>query len=154
MTAQPVAQVKLIDELPDVSRIISRELQLALRPLDVRTVVEAAVDSCRVSAENKQLGLNASLPSSPTRIMGDADRLAQVVSNLLGNAVEFTPAGGRIAIALTVADGKAGLSFTRSEDRARALRAGYTAHVAKPVDPTELVTLATNVTTHASTHAD
>ena len=329
-----VAQAKLIDELLDVSRIISRKLKLSPRPIDVRAVVEAAIESCRVAAENKKLVLEVTLPPSSARVMGDADRLTQVVSNLLSNSIKFTPAGGRIEVRMAVSGGVVRLvvrddgigirpeflpyvfdrfrqsdssrtrahgglglglaivrhlvelhggtveaasegvgkgaelgvtlpllaedeayatrgsdrppmsagavlsgirvivvddeqdarelvtavleqagavvtsvgsaeeamhairerppsllvsdigmpgedgyaliarvralpaalggrvpavavtAFTRSEDRARALRAGYTAHVGKPIDPSELVTLATNVTTHGSSHAD
>lgn len=329
-----VAQAKLIDELLDVSRIISRKLRLSLRPLDLRPIVETTVDSLRPSAEAKGLSLAIAIVRAPVPVMGDSERLAQVVANLLGNAIKFTPAGGRIHVELAVdgtsarlsvrddgigireeflsfvfdrfrqADGSrtrshgglglglaivrhlvelhsgqvtaasdgvgkgaefvttfpllaheergsvtrgsdrptqsiesallgvrvvvvddekdardlvtavleqagaivtavgsaeeamhairetppslivsdigmpgedgyaliarvralpaerggrvpavAVTAFTRSEDRARALRAGYTAHVGKPIDPSELVTLATNVTTHASNHA-
>jgi signal transduction histidine kinase/ActR/RegA family two-component response regulator len=328
-----VAQAKLIDELLDVSRIISRKLRLSLRPLDLRPIVETTIDSLRPSAEAKGLSLMVAIVRAPVPVMGDAERLAQVVANLLVNAIKFTPSGGRIQIELSAGGSHARLSvrddgigireeflsfvfdrfrqadgsrtrshgglglglaivrhlvelhsgevtaasdgvgkgaefvttlpllaheergvtrgsdrpaqssasallgirvvvvddeqdardlvaavleqagaivtavgsaeeamhairekppslivsdigmpgedgyaliarvralpadrggrvpavavtaFTRSEDRARALRAGYTAHVGKPIDPSELVTLATNITTHASSHA-
>ena len=105
-----VAQAKLIDELLDVSRIISRKLRLSLRALDWRSIVETTAESMRLAAEAKGLSLSVLVDPEPLPIMGDSDRLAQVVSNLLGNAIKFTPAGGRIFVTLTSGDGAATLT--------------------------------------------
>ena len=99
-----VAQAKLIDELLDVSRIISRNLKLSVRSVDLRSIVDASVESLRISAETKGLTLMLGLPSQPALVMGDSERLAQIVSNLLGNAIKFTPAGGRVDVGLTSGD--------------------------------------------------
>jgi signal transduction histidine kinase/ActR/RegA family two-component response regulator len=96
-----LAQARLIDELLDVSRIISRKLKLSLRPIDLRSIVEATVESLRVVAETTGLTLALVLAPRPARVMGDSERFAQIVSNLLGNAIKFTPAGGRIEVTLS-----------------------------------------------------
>ncbi len=100
-----VAQARLIDELLDVSRIISRKLRLSLRALDWRSVVETTALSMRPVAEAKGLTLTLVVDPEPLPIMGDSDRLAQIVSNLIGNAIKFTPTGGRIVVTLTAGDG-------------------------------------------------
>jgi signal transduction histidine kinase/ActR/RegA family two-component response regulator len=107
-----VAQAKLIDELLDVSRIISRKLRLSLRALDLRAIVEATADSLRPAAEAKGLTLSVVVDPEPLPIMGDSDRLAQIVSNLVGNAIKFTPAGGRVTLTLTNVEGTATLSVS------------------------------------------
>jgi signal transduction histidine kinase/ActR/RegA family two-component response regulator len=122
-----VAQAKLIDELLDVSRIISRKLRLSRRALDLRPIIEATVDSCRPAAEAKGLAIGIRLVGEPVRVMADSDRLAQVVSNLLGNAIKFTPAGGRVDVTLSVGDeGRARLSV---RDDGIGIRDEFLAHV-------------------------
>ncbi len=110
-----VAQARLIDELLDVSRIISKKLRLSLRALDWRGLVEATAHSMRPAAEAKGLTLSIVLDPEPLPIMGDSDRLAQVVSNLISNAIKFTPAGGRVAITLRHGDGGAAQLSVRDD---------------------------------------
>jgi signal transduction histidine kinase/ActR/RegA family two-component response regulator len=122
-----VAQAKLIDELLDVSRIISRKLRLSKRPLDVRPILDSTVDSCRPAAEAKGLTIVVEHGTEPVRVMGDSDRLAQIVSNLLGNAIKFTPAGGRIDVTLSVGDdGNARISV---RDDGIGIRPEFVSHV-------------------------
>ena len=83
-----------------MSRIASGKLRLELRPIDLVTIVDVAIESVRPAAEARQLtietaGLDQRLPS-----IGDPDRLQQVVWNLLSNAVKFTPAGGRVTVSV------------------------------------------------------
>jgi signal transduction histidine kinase/DNA-binding response OmpR family regulator len=94
------AQVQLIDDMLDVSRIVTGKMRLDVRPVDLRTVVEAALDVVRPAAEAKHIRLQAVLDPQAVAITGDPDRLQQVVWNLLSNAVKFTPRDGRIQVHL------------------------------------------------------
>jgi PAS domain S-box-containing protein len=92
------AQVQLIDDLLDISRVITGKMRLDVRPVDLRNVIEAALDSVRPAAEAKEIRLQSVLDPRAGPITGDPDRLQQVVWNLLMNAVKFTPKGGRIQV--------------------------------------------------------
>ena len=92
-------QVRLVDEVLDLSRIVRGQLRLDLRPVDVRAVIHRALDTARPAAAAKGLTLDVHLPDAVETI-ADADRLQQVVWNLLSNAVKFTPTGGRITISV------------------------------------------------------
>jgi signal transduction histidine kinase/ActR/RegA family two-component response regulator len=90
------AQVQLVDDLLDVSRVITGKMRLDVRPVDLKLVVEAAVDAVRPAAEAKSIRLQGVFDPRAGPITGDPDRLQQVVWNLLMNAVKFTPRGGRV----------------------------------------------------------
>lgn len=90
-------QARLIDDLLDVSRIITGNLHLELRPIDLAPVVEAARDAVRPTAEAKGIQLQTSLAEGECAIKGDSNRLRQVVWNLLLNAIKFTPRGGNVS---------------------------------------------------------
>ncbi|MGH7267369.1 MAG: ATP-binding protein, partial [Candidatus Rokuibacteriota bacterium] len=93
-------QGQLIGDLLDVSRIISGKVGLETGPVDLRPVVDAALDGARPSAEARAIRLDAALEPGAVVVTGDAGRLQQVVANLLSNAVKFTPAGGRVDVTL------------------------------------------------------
>ncbi|HEU5189080.1 MAG TPA: ATP-binding protein [Methylomirabilota bacterium] len=93
-------QAQLIDDLLDISRIASGKLRLEMRPLDLRSVIESAVETVRAAAEDKGLTIARALDPDAGLIMGDATRLQQVLWNLLTNAVKFTPRGGRVEVLL------------------------------------------------------
>ena len=97
-------QRHLIDELLDVSRIISGHVRLDLQPVYVEDVVSQAVEAIRPVADAKGLQLEATLESVRQAITGDPARLQQVFANLLGNAVKFTPAEGRVSVRLDRVD--------------------------------------------------
>jgi PAS domain S-box-containing protein len=99
------AQARLIDELLDVSRIVSGKLRLDLRPVDVAPIIFDAVDAMRPAAEAKCIEIETALTAG-CRVLGDPDRLRQVMWNLLSNAVKFTSGGGRVDVELTI-DGPA-----------------------------------------------
>jgi signal transduction histidine kinase/ActR/RegA family two-component response regulator len=90
------AQVQLVDDLLDVSRVITGKMRLDVRPFDLKLVVETALDAVRPAAEAKGIRLQGVLDPRAGPITGDPDRLQQVVWNLLMNAVKFTPKGGRV----------------------------------------------------------
>jgi signal transduction histidine kinase len=90
-------QKRLIEDLLDVSRIITGKLQLSMRTLELSNVVRGAIDSIRPAAGAKSITVIADLEPG-IRISGDPDRLQQVVWNLTTNAVKFTPHGGTIAV--------------------------------------------------------
>jgi PAS domain S-box-containing protein len=94
------AQVQLIDDLLDISRVITGKMRLDVRSVDLRTVIEAALDSVRPAAVAKDIRVQTVLDPRAGPITGDPDRLQQVVWNLLMNAVKFTPKGGRVQVHL------------------------------------------------------
>ena len=94
------SQARLIDELLDVSRIVSGKLRLELRPVDLAPAVLEAVDVMRPTAEAKDIELQLAVDRATCHVMGDPDRLRQVMWNLLSNAVKFTPSGGRVRVTL------------------------------------------------------
>jgi len=94
------AQVQLIDDLLDISRIITGNMRLELRPVDIKTVIETALDAVRPAAVVKGVTLETDLHADADTVTGDPDRLRQVVWNLLNNAVKFTPSPGRVRVEL------------------------------------------------------
>jgi signal transduction histidine kinase/ActR/RegA family two-component response regulator len=94
------AQVQLIDDLLDVSRVITGKMRLDVRPVDLRAVVEEALTAVRPAAESKGIRLLSMLDPRAGPATGDATRLQQIVWNLVMNAVKFTPKGGRIQVYL------------------------------------------------------
>jgi signal transduction histidine kinase len=93
-------QAQLISDLLDVSRIVSGNMRLDLRPVGLPSVIQAAVDSLRPAAEAKNIKLDVSRICEVKRIPGDPARLQQVVWNLLSNAIKFTPPGGHVQVRL------------------------------------------------------
>jgi signal transduction histidine kinase len=93
-------QAQLIDDLLDVSRIISGKLNLHFESVDLLDVVRATVDSLRPAAAAKRIEVRWDVLSGDARAKGDAFRLQQVVWNLLSNALKFTPPGGHVTLAL------------------------------------------------------
>jgi PAS domain S-box-containing protein len=92
------AQAQLIEDILDVSRIISGKLRLDVRPVDLRLVVEAAVDAVRPAADAKAVALEVRTADEVLTLQGDTDRLQQATWNLLNNAVKFTPQGGTVRL--------------------------------------------------------
>jgi len=93
-------QARLVDDLLDVSRIVSGKLELETASVDMASVIDAALDSVRPTLLAKGLEVNLSLAHHGATVLGDARRLQQVVWNLLTNAIKFTPSGGRIEVRL------------------------------------------------------
>lgn len=93
-------QAELIEDLLDVSRILRGKLSLNIRPVDLSSTIQAALETVRLSAEAKSIQIFTTLECNVGLIAGDSSRLQQVVWNILSNAVKFTPPGGRIDIRL------------------------------------------------------
>ncbi len=119
-------QAKLVEDLLDVSRIITGKLRLRIANVDPISVMEAAINSVRPAADAKAIRVEADLDSSAGLIAADGDRLQQVMWNLLSNAIKFTPAGGHVRV--TLRRGPGGLTI-RVEDNGAGIEAGFLPYV-------------------------
>ena len=120
------AQSQIIEDLLDMSRIISGKVRLNVGPVDLAGTLREAIDTVRpaAAARGVTLDLRMSTPHEPMR--GDADRLKQVFWNLLSNAVKFTPAGGRVSVDLERDGGHAAV---RVSDTGKGIDAAFLPHV-------------------------
>jgi signal transduction histidine kinase len=105
-------QAQLIEELLDVSRIVSGKLALHTGRVDLAKVIGAALDTVRPAALAKRIDVTSHLDDSARTISGDADRLQQVVWNLVSNAIKFTGVGGRVSVRLERAGTQVHLQVT------------------------------------------
>jgi signal transduction histidine kinase len=94
------SQNQLIEDLLDVSRIITGKLRLDVRPVDPGAIIEAAIEAVLPAAEAKEIRLQKVLDTRVSSISGDSARLQQVIWNLLSNAIKFTPRGGNVQVRL------------------------------------------------------
>jgi PAS domain S-box-containing protein len=94
------SQARLIDDLLDVSRIITGNLRLDLRPIDLAPIVDAAIDGLRPTAGAKQIQLHSHSDTKGCLVRGDPNRLRQIIWNLLLNAIKFTPRAGSVTVRL------------------------------------------------------
>ena len=101
------AQAQLIDDLLDISRIVTGKLRMELRPLDLTALVRTSAEIIRPSTEAKHVELALAVDDVVIPVSGDPVRLRQVMWNLLTNAVKFTPDGGRVAVEIETAGGRA-----------------------------------------------
>jgi signal transduction histidine kinase/CheY-like chemotaxis protein len=124
-----VAMAELIEDLLDVSRIVSGRMRIELSPVDPLRVMEAALDAVRPAAEAKRIQIERHLAWGDWLLLGDASRLQQVVWNLLSNAVKFTPAGGRVDVYLERVDSAAEIRVT---DTGRGIDPRFLPHVFAP----------------------
>jgi PAS domain S-box-containing protein len=95
------SQSQIIDDILDVSRIITGNLYLDLQPLELAPVIQNAINVVRPTADAKRIQIEAELDSTPAVVSGDANRLQQVIWNLLSNAVKFTGSGGRVSLKMS-----------------------------------------------------
>jgi PAS domain S-box-containing protein len=107
------AQAKLVDDILDVARGTGGNLRLEMKPFDLVGVVNRAVEAVAPAAAGKQILVEVRAPE-PISIVGDSNRLQQVVWNLMSNALKFTPQGGRVAVEVSAVDGYAELKVTDS----------------------------------------
>ncbi|MFL6677155.1 MAG: MHYT domain-containing protein [Burkholderiaceae bacterium] len=119
-------QARLIDDLLDMSRIVSGHLRLEPELVEPWTVVEAALEAARPAAFSKHIELATGLDRHCGRVWGDPNRLQQVMWNLLTNATKFTPAGGAISVSLR---GEHGQVVVRVQDTGIGISADFLPHV-------------------------
>jgi signal transduction histidine kinase/DNA-binding response OmpR family regulator len=106
------SQSQLIDDLLDVSRIITGKLYIERGPVDLTKVIEAAFDSVRPAIEAKAIHFETAAPADRCLVLGDHNRLQQIFWNLFSNAVKFTPKGGQVSVAVTNADARVRVSVS------------------------------------------
>lgn len=99
-----VAQTRLIDDMLDMARIMSGKLRLEMQPVDLSAVALAAIDVVAPTAAAKGIAMLTKIETDQPWMMGDADRIQQVVWNLLSNAVKFTDSGGTVTLGISRAD--------------------------------------------------
>ena len=95
------AQRQIIEDLLDVSRIITGKLRINTQPVDLLLIIHAAIDAVRPAAEAKEINISIHIDAPDSIIRADSERLQQVLWNLLANAVKFTPASGKVDVYLT-----------------------------------------------------
>jgi len=91
-------QAKLVEDLLDASRAMSRTIRLECSPVDVSEICTQVADAQRAHAESKGLSLDVDVEAEPLTVSGDIGRLGQVLENLVDNAIKFTPSGGAILV--------------------------------------------------------
>ncbi|MBW4560668.1 MAG: PAS domain S-box protein [Mojavia pulchra JT2-VF2] len=97
-------QAELIEDLLDISRILQGKLTLNSCQVNLKAVIEAAIETVRLAAEAKAIQIQINFASDEAKVLGDAARLQQVLWNLLSNAVKFTPTGGKVEVELETID--------------------------------------------------
>jgi signal transduction histidine kinase/CHASE1-domain containing sensor protein/CheY-like chemotaxis protein len=106
------AQAQIVDDILDVSRIITGNLYIDLHPIEVTPVVQNAINVVRPTAEAKGIRIDTLIDPAPAMVSGDANRLQQVIWNMLSNAVKFTNSGGRVLVKVSKANRAVEISVT------------------------------------------
>lgn len=106
------AQIQLINDLLDLSAIMSGKIRLDLQQISMPNVIQAAIDAVRPAAQAKDIKLSAQLDPMTSTVSADGGRIQQVVSNLLTNAIKFTPKQGQVQISLQRVDSHVEISVT------------------------------------------
>jgi PAS domain S-box-containing protein len=120
------AQSQLIDDLLDVSRIITGNLRLDVRQIDPGSFIEAAIEALRPAAEAKDVRIQKLMDTGVATVAGDPARLQQVVWNLLSNAIKFTPKGGRVQVRLERVNSRIEITIS---DTGGGIKAEFLPHV-------------------------
>jgi PAS domain S-box-containing protein len=107
-----VALTKIVEDVLDVSRIVSGKLRLKTQTIDLAPVVAVSVETVQPAAEAKGIALHAVMEPGPAQVVGDPDRLQQVIWNILSNAVKFTPNGGAVTVRLEPTNGHVDIVVT------------------------------------------
>ena len=127
-------QTRLIEDLLDISRIMQGKLTLKVALVDLKSTISAAIETVSLAAEAKSIQIYSFLSASVGLVSGDASRLQQVVWNLLGNAIKFTPTGGRVEVELSEVENSDVLTTTsyaqiQVSDTGQGISAEFMPHV-------------------------
>jgi PAS domain S-box-containing protein len=122
-------QTRLIGDLLDVSRLIKGQVSLRVAPVNLRSIVEAAVETLRPTAAAKQIAVEVERGEAVLPVIGDEHRLQQVVWNLVANALKYTPCGGRVTLAPHVDGGRA---VVRVTDTGEGIEPSFQPHLFEP----------------------
>jgi signal transduction histidine kinase/ActR/RegA family two-component response regulator/PAS domain-containing protein len=120
------AQAQLIEDLLDVSRIVSGKLRLDVEPVDLPLVIERAVETVRPAAAAKNIDIRLVLDPKASPVLGDPERLQQVIWNLLSNAVKFSPKGRDVLVILRKRDSSVDVVI---EDNGQGIEPSFLPHV-------------------------
>lgn len=121
-----VTQTQLIEDLLDMSRILSGTLRIEVEPVELVSIVGTSIEAIRPTAEAKRIKVHQAISADSGRVEGDPVRLQQVVSNLLTNAVKFTDAEGTVTVALDATDAEIVLTVS---DTGRGIEPEFLPHV-------------------------
>jgi signal transduction histidine kinase/CheY-like chemotaxis protein len=124
-----VSQSQLIDDLVDVSRVVSGKFRLDVRPIDLVPVIKAAADAQIPASDAKQIRLRLVLDERAGVMSGDSERLQQVMWNLISNAIKFTPKGGKVQVVLQRAESHLEIAVN---DTGIGIDAAFLPHVFEP----------------------
>jgi signal transduction histidine kinase len=119
-------QTQLVENLLDISRALRGKLLLDTRPVELKLVIEAAINAVQAAADAKAIQLESFLDEKVGSVSGEADRLQQIIENLLSNAIKFTPEGGRVDIRLLSKDSDAQIQVS---DTGTGISAEFLPHV-------------------------
>lgn len=120
------AQLRIVEDILDVSRVITGKLRIEPKATDLALIASAAVEMVRPSAAAKDISVSLSGCEQPCLLLGDPDRLQQVVSNLLSNAIKFTPSRGTVQVTLFCGESSVGLAVS---DTGRGIEPPFLPHV-------------------------
>ena len=120
------AQAEIISDILDVSRIITGKLRIDARPIELEPIIRAAVDTLQLAANAKRISISLSLDSDAGAVVGDPDRLQQIIWNLVANAIKFTPEGGKAEVSLRRVDSNVELSVS---DNGSGISSDFLPHV-------------------------
>jgi signal transduction histidine kinase len=121
-----VAQLTLIDDLLDMSRVIRGVLRLDMQPVDLAVAVDAAIDALKPTADARRIGLTVAAERGAALVSADQSRVQQMIFNMISNSLKFTPPEGRIAVRLSTEGDEAVL---RIQDTGEGIAAEFVPHV-------------------------
>ena len=122
------AQARIIEDVLDISRIVSGKLRLDIQPVDIAEIVQSVIDTVRPAADAKDIVIDVA-GTTTDRVPADADRIQQVIWNLLSNAIKFTPKSGRVGIELGASSEDI---IVRVTDSGEGIIASFLPHIFEP----------------------